>query len=158
MNRYKKKNSGNDGFIDFINGFNEVLSVFQSGTESVLNIVTGSFEKAGRHSETISALFGLAKSDVQDIFAFFSGIASLFTGGRGGGLLGSLFELIPGGEFITAIFGSALNTSSLPPLVNQPPQTSGSTIGTIYVPALPKEGYYKIHKTGKEMAELRPAK
>jgi len=159
MNRHKINNSASiDGIKEFIDGFNEILSIFQSGTETVMNIVTGSFEKTGKHSEAVSALFGLTKTEAEEIFSIFTGIASIFTGGNGGGILGSLFDLLPGGGLLTAIFGSALSPTGLQPVGNLQHESSNSQIGTIYVPALPKEGYYQIHKTGKELAELRPAK
>jgi len=159
MNKNHKNNLVDFKSIkEFTDGFERMLEVFSSGTESILKIITGSFENTKKRSEEITSLFAMTRSEAESIFSIFSDIVSIFSGSGGGGILSSLIGLIPGGGLITTLFGSAISPSGLAPQVNvNIPQTS-TNLGTIYVPALPKEGYYRIHKLGKEQAELRPVR
>jgi hypothetical protein len=143
---------------DFTDGFERMLSVFSGSAESILKIITGSFDNTRKRSEEITSLFAQTRSEAESIFSIFSGIISIFSGSGGGGILSSLLGLIPGGGLITSILGSSHAHSGIAPQVNVNIPQSGTNLGTIYVPALPKEGYYKIHKLGKEQAELRPAR
>ena len=158
MKKFNKQN-GTNNFEQFVKEFGGILSAFQTGIDGVMDVIMGSFENTKKESAEITALFTQSRSEAEVIFSIFSGIAGIFSGG-GGGIISAIFGLIPGGEFISSIFGNSLaslqgnsgaNQSMYPSIPNHIPATT-----VIVNTQLEKAGMYRVYREGKIISESRP--
>ena len=149
-----KKNKINTGSKDALSkDLGAVMNAFETGIESLMDTITGSFEVTKQDSEAITSLFKSSRAEAEAIFSVFSSIVKLFGGSSGGGLFDALLGFIPGGELIGSIFAGSQSGSGA-----MYPQSSGSNPAPVVIvnTQLEKAGIYRIYREGKIMSEMRP--
>ncbi|HJY64456.1 MAG TPA: hypothetical protein VJ455_09900 [Ignavibacteria bacterium] len=166
MTKGRKINKSNN-IQQFIKEFSGLISAFESGIESVMDIISLSFDGTRKDAEDISLLFKSSRGEAELIFSIFSGIAGIFSGG-GLGLLESLFSFLPGGNLLSTLFGGSINLPggesvySHSQIINNneniyPAPVNNNPAPVVIVNTqLEKAGMYRVYREGKMISESRP--